>query len=201
MPSNTFTACQCFGWMSQHVGSIHTLGKATATEFTIKINNTGGYRWWFGILWSTSKDGFQHPRVDETNDSFNDLEGLDSVILSYQGCIQRFGKKGYYGEKVTPWGIFPESPSITIRIINADDAHPNSKTSCETSGETSGGESFVEFDITAGFRPVRIKVNHCDQGRPFIQFDRQNSLLPSPSSDLSCPPITCTIQTPLFSSR
>lgn len=182
MPSNTLAPCQCFGWMSQHVGSIYTLGNSTASEFTIKLTNTEGGRWWLGILWSTSEDGFQQSRVDEKFDSLTDVAGLDALVISYQGHIQWFGKTGYHGQKLIPsGGFFPENPVITVRIIHED---ANSETPCD----------FIEFDMNEiGCASAKINVHRCYEGRPFIQFDREASL--------SQPPITCTIQTPLFSSR
>jgi hypothetical protein len=186
MPSNNFTWCRCFDEISQHICTIHTLGKARATEFSIKISSIDGYRWWLGILWSTSADGFQRPGSYTSNDSFDGIDGgLDSLILSYDGRIQRFGKFGYYSEALIPWSNMSTSPLVTIRITNAEDA--------------SSTKSFIEFDTNEGYAPAEIEIDHWQEARPFVQFDRYNYLDPAQTSLSSPLPISCTIQTPLFS--
>jgi hypothetical protein len=195
-PSNTLTACKCFRWISQHVCSIHTLGQAATSEFSIKLTDDDnvGSGWWIGILWSTSVDGFQPPTSpttsSEPHDSFDNVAGLDSVMLSHLGHIQRFGTRGSYGRKITPWGTLPASPLITLRIINVGDGEANS--------ETSSAKSFIEFSIK-GYVPARIQIDRWDEARAFVQFDRYRLNYFNPTHTPSHPPI-CTIQTPLFPS-
>lgn len=177
-PSKAAFACDCRTWKYQHFCSIYTMKECGTLEFDLRVKHTS-QRWWSGILWCSTPDGFQNPLTCTSTahiDSLRDLGQLYVCLVTSDGFLECMTRTD---EGIVRGLLFDECRALgtrlKIRLVILDD----------------GSGLAVEF-IIKGVPTKTLYVGHALVSglvpRPFVQFEIPNSTSPA-----SC----VTIETPL----
>lgn len=184
--SRTAVSCSCRAWKYQHFCSIYTMQQCGTLEFDLQVQQRPAQRWWTGILWCSTHDGFQDPRTFTSDtahiDSLSDLGELYSSVLDSSGLVENIAKKSEGLVEYQGPALFVDdfrllsSTTIRIRLVTLEDTFA------------------VEFIIN-GYPTKTLYVGRATVSglvaRPFVQFEHQESRFPTLTSSI-------TIDTPLF---